>query len=74
MLFAMLAWVLRFGLFAYGDPGPNLWMIILSCIISMEWLFDFLFQVPLYRNFTDANIRSKRQGLFMMMSNGIGAF
>ena len=36
MLFSMLAWVLRFGLFAYGDPGSGLWMIILSCIVFLH--------------------------------------
>ncbi|MBK9377166.1 MAG: nucleoside permease [Saprospiraceae bacterium] len=75
MLFAMLAWVLRFGLFAYGDPGPNLWMIILSCIVY-GMAFDF-FNISgslFIETSTDANIRSSAQGLFMMMSNGIGAF
>ncbi len=33
MLISMLAWVLRFGLFAYGDPEGGLWMIILSCVV-----------------------------------------
>ena len=33
MLISMFAWVLRFGLFAYGDPAAGLWMIILSCIV-----------------------------------------
>jgi NHS family xanthosine MFS transporter len=33
MLISMLAWVLRFGLFAYGNPGDGLWMIIMSCVV-----------------------------------------
>jgi len=32
ILFAMIAWVLRFGLFAFGNPGPGLWMLVRSCI------------------------------------------
>ena len=40
MMFSMIAWVLRFGLFAYGDPAGGLWMIILSCIIY-GLAFDF---------------------------------
>ncbi|HEX8462235.1 MAG TPA: MFS transporter, partial [Segetibacter sp.] len=40
MLFSMLAWVVRFGLFAYGNPGDGLWMIILSCIVY-GMAFDF---------------------------------
>ncbi len=40
MLISMLAWVLRFGLFAFGDPEGGLWMIILSCIVY-GMAFDF---------------------------------
>src|SRR6478735_701547 len=40
MLFAMLAWVLRFGLFSFGNPAEGLWMIILSCIVY-GMAFDF---------------------------------
>jgi NHS family xanthosine MFS transporter len=35
------AWVLRFGLFAYGNPGDGLWMIIMSCVVY-GMAFDFL--------------------------------
>ena len=74
MLFSMLAWVLRFGLFAYGDPHGNLWMIILSCIVY-GMAFDF-FNISgslFVETNTDASIRSSAQGLFMMMTNGFGA-
>ena len=74
MLFSMIAWVLRFGLFAYGDPGPGLWMIVLSCIVY-GMAFDF-FNISgslFVETSTDANIRSSAQGLFMMMTNGVGA-
>ncbi len=40
MVISMLAWFLRFGLFAYGDPGSGLWMIVLSCIVY-GMAFDF---------------------------------
>src|SRR6218665_2560892 len=33
MLISMAAWVLRFGLLAYGNPNEGLWMIIMSCIV-----------------------------------------
>ncbi|MBM3921079.1 MAG: MFS transporter [Sphingomonadales bacterium] len=75
MLFAMLAWVLRFGLFALGNPAEGLWMIILSCIIY-GMAFDF-FNISgslFIETNTDKGIRSSAQGLFMMMTNGIGAF
>jgi MFS transporter, NHS family, xanthosine permease len=74
MLFSMIAWVLRFGLFAYGDPLGGLWMIILSCIVY-GMAFDF-FNISgslFVETETDPSIRSSAQGLFMMMTNGIGA-
>ncbi|MEN9919270.1 MAG: hypothetical protein RL662_1706 [Bacteroidota bacterium] len=74
MLISMVAWVLRFGLFAYGDPGANVWMIILSCI-AYGMAFDF-FNVSgsLYIETTSPPaMRSAAQGVFMMMTNGIGA-
>lgn len=75
MLFSMIAWVLRFGLFAYGDPAGGLWMIILSCIIY-GMAFDFFnISGSLYvETQSDPAIRASSQGLFMMMSNGFGAF
>ena len=75
MLFSMIAWVLRFGLFAYGDPAGGLWMIILSCIIY-GMAFDF-FNISgslFVETQSDPAIRASSQGLFMMMTNGIGAF
>ena len=74
MLFSMIAWVLRFGLFAYGNPGDGLWMIILSCIVY-GMAFDF-FNISgslFVETSTSAKIRSSAQGLFMMMTNGFGA-
>ncbi len=74
MLISMIAWVLRFGLLAYGDPGTGLWMIILSGIIY-GMAFDF-FNISgslFVESETDSKIRSSAQGLFMMMTNGFGA-
>ena len=74
MLISMVAWVLRFGLFAYGDPEGGLWMIILSCIVY-GMAFDF-FNISgslFIETTTDASIRSSAQGLFMMVTNGVGA-
>ena len=74
MLISMFAWVLRFALFAYGDPGAGLWMIILSGIIY-GMAFDF-FNISgslFVETSTDSRMRSSAQGLFMMMTNGFGA-
>jgi NHS family xanthosine MFS transporter len=75
ILFSMIAWVLRFGLFAFGDPGPGLWMIILSCIIY-GIAFDFFnISGSLFVEMQSPHtIRSSAQGLFMLMTNGLGAF
>ncbi len=71
----MLAWVLRFGFFAYGVPdGFGLSLIILSCIVY-GMAFDF-FNISgslFVETTTDKKIRSSAQGLFMMMTNGFGA-
>nr|WP_199045105.1 nucleoside permease [Dyella sp. ASV24] len=74
MLISMLAWTLRFGLFAYGDPGSGLWMIVLSCIVY-GMAFDF-FNISgslFVEGQSDPSIRASAQGLFMLMTNGIGA-
>jgi NHS family xanthosine MFS transporter len=74
MLISMFAWVLRFGLFAFGDPAEGLWMIIVSCVVY-GMAFDF-FNISgslFVESTTDSRIRSSAQGLFMMMTNGVGA-
>jgi MFS transporter, NHS family, xanthosine permease len=74
MLISMLAWVLRFGLFAFGNPEDGLWMIIMSCVVY-GMAFDF-FNISgslFVESNTDSKIRSSAQGLFMMMTNGVGA-
>ena len=74
MTMSMLAWFLRFGLFAYGDPGPGLWMIVLSCIVY-GMAFDF-FNISgslFVEGQSDPKIRASAQGLFMLMTNGVGA-
>lgn len=74
MLMSMLAWVLRFGLFSFGNPVDGLWMIIMSCIVY-GMAFDF-FNISgslFVETQTDPKNRSSAQGLFMMMTNGVGA-
>lgn len=74
MLMAMLAWVLRFGLFGTGDPEQGVWMFILSMIVYGV-AFDF-FNVSgslFVDKEVDKDIRSSAQGLFVFMTNGFGA-
>lgn len=74
MLMSMIAWVIRFGLFGYGNPADALWMIIFSNIVY-GMAFDFFnISGSLYvETQTDSSIRASAQGLFMMMTNGFGA-
>ncbi|MDE6512209.1 MAG: MFS transporter, partial [Muribaculaceae bacterium] len=74
MLMSMFAWVGRFGFFGIGNPGELVWLFILSMIVY-GIAFDF-FNVSgsLYVDQeTDPSIRSSAQGLFMIMTNGLGA-
>ncbi|PLX02729.1 MAG: MFS transporter [Marinilabiliales bacterium] len=74
MLISMVAWVLRFALFGYGNPAEALWMIILSNIVY-GMAFDF-FNISgslFVETQTDSSIRASAQGVFMMMTNGFGA-
>lgn len=74
MLISMLAWVLRFGLFGIGNPGSGMFFLILSMIVY-GMAFDFFnISGSLFVD-REANpaIRASAQGLFMLMTNGLGA-
>ena len=74
MLIAMFAWVLRFGLFGAGNPGSGVWMLILSMIVYGVAFDFFNISGSLYVNMrTSGKIQNSAQGLFMLMTNGIGA-
>lgn len=74
MAMSMFAWVFRFGFFGVGNPGSGVWLFVLSMIVY-GIAFDF-FNVSgsLYVDKkTDPKMRSSAQGLFMIMTNGLGA-
>ncbi|MDD6553247.1 MAG: MFS transporter [Prevotellaceae bacterium] len=75
MLIAMFAWVLRFGFFGVGNPTmPGVLFFILSCIVYGV-AFDF-FNVSggiFVDRECDPSVKASAQGLFMLMTNGIGA-
>ena len=75
MLIAMFAWVFRFGFFGMGNPGmPGVILFVLSCIVYGVAFDFFNISGALYVDQqTDESIRSSAQGLFMIMTNGIGA-
>lgn len=74
MLMSIIAWVLRFALFGIGDPGSGLYLLILSMIVY-GMAFDF-FNISgslFVEQEAPKHIRASAQGLFMLMTNGIGA-
>lgn len=76
MLISMLAWVARFGLFAYGDPSPTGFILLLLSMIVYGCAFDFYnISGSMYvEKSVSPSIRNSAQGLFMIMTNGIGAY
>jgi NHS family nucleoside permease-like MFS transporter len=75
MLIAMFAWTLRFGFLGMGNPGmPGVLLFIMSMIVYGV-AFDF-FNISgslFVDKTTSPEIRSSAQGLFMVMTNGLGA-
>ena len=75
MLIAMFAWVFRFGFFGLGQPDmPGVLLFVLSCIVYGVAFDFFNISGSLYVNDNaEKDIRSSAQGLFMLMTNGLGA-
>ena len=75
MLISMFAWVFRFGLFGLGNPAwPGVLLFVLSCIVYGVAFDFFNISGSLYvEQNTTTDIRSSAQGVFMLMTNGLGA-
>jgi len=75
MLLSMLAWVLRFGLFGLaGNTNSGFALIVSSCIIyGMAFDFFNISGALFVEKNTDSSIQSSAQGVFMLMTNGVGA-
>ena len=70
----MLAWTLRFALLGLGNPGSGVWMLVLSMIVYGVAFDFFNISGSLYvEEETTPAIRASAQGVFMMMTNGLGA-
>ncbi len=75
MLISMFAWVLRFGFFGIGNPASGAIFLILSMIVYGVAFDFFNISGSLYvEKETGSEIRSSAQGVFMIMTNGFGAF
>ncbi|MGX2958443.1 nucleoside permease [Peribacillus sp. JNUCC 23] len=76
MLLSMVAWTLRFILFAYGDPSSVGVILLLLSMVVYGAAFDF-FNISgsiFVEKEVDSRIRGSAQGLFMTMVNGIGTY
>ena len=74
MLMSMIAWMLRFGLFAYGDPSVGGTILLILSMVVYGCAFDF-FNISgsvFVEKEVDASIRNSAQGVFLMMANGFG--
>lgn len=70
---SLLAWTLRFGFFAFGDPSPFGFVLLLMSMIVYGCAFDF-FNISgsvFVEQEVNSNIRASAQGLFMTMVNGV---
>ena len=75
VIFALLGWMLRFAFFGLGNPGSGVWLFLLSMIVYGVAFDFFNISGSLFVNQeTTQDIRSSAQGLFMMMTNGLGSF
>jgi len=75
MLISIFAWVFRFGLFGIGNPDSGLLFLVLSMVVY-GMAFDF-FNISgslFIEKEAPITIRASAQGLFMIMTNGLGAF
>ena len=71
----MLAWVVRYGLFAIGAPSEVRWMILTGVIIH-GICYDFFFVTgQIYTDkFAPKPIRAQAQGMLVLFTLGLGMF
>ena len=73
LIFGVLAWGLRYLLFAYGDAGENTWMLLFGIILH-GICYDFFFvSGQIYTDFkAGEQFKSSAQGLITLATYGLG--
>lgn len=73
LLIGMLAWALRYALFAFGDAGSLLWLVIIGLVLHGV-CYDFFFVAgQIYTDrFAPKHVRSAAQGLISLATYGVG--
>ena len=74
MLMSLGAWVLRFGLFGFGNPGTGLiWLVLSMIVYGMAFDFFNISGSLFIEKETPPKFRASAQGMLMMVTNGLGA-
>ena len=74
MMISFMAWVLRFAFLGWGNPGDGVALLIFSMIIYGVAFDFFNISGSLYVDKqTSPELRSSAQGVFLMMTNGLGS-
>jgi nucleoside transporter len=75
LVLGLFCWSLRYGLLAYGNAGPAIWMFYFAILLH-GFCFDFFFMTG--QLYTDqeapAHLRGTAQGFLTFLTYGVGMF
>jgi hypothetical protein len=75
ILIGMLAWVVRYGLFAMGATNQVVWMLI-TAVLLHGICYDFFFVTGFMYTDSEADkeVRSQAQSMLVFFTQGVGMF